>query len=1169
MKNLIYIVIFLFISCAKDKAYEEVYKESEIVSKSLIATSDNPGASVVFNKGNADLEQVVNESVYLYIPTVEQGGYYNSGARSFFVGEEKLASFKITKDKLEIYSFETEDNVVGSQLNSKPILEFPVTHKSFRCAKNSDDECSNKEEENNDISWKQKDMMEINFDGMKVLEVDTLPIGMQNLFTPCQQELSSKVVSHKIDKDSVHIIVDKTFKTNLLCSNIRTFEDLQKTAFKQRFHYQFKKLVKLASEDYKSIVYDKSKFGFFYTTKKDLSADNRVVYYSQKNFLKRFNPNKKVPYYLSENIFKPENSEILKATKDSIVMINESLKKAGTQMQIDLQATPRENGIQNVKNSIILVEEPLSSGLLGYGPSIANPLTGEIIQAQTVMYLGNHIKYIRRTYNDLVAEVSNVVAPVEEDKVEETQASQAMVEEEFSFIRDEYVTLKLAQSRSLQVNEWANLFEKQRYAAYAKTANAQLPMMERMNAMLEENQSAYDIMSKHNMFSGEFLNMNKLLEEIMEKENWKLSELKPWTLLNDSERQDIIDLIVPHVWKSVLIHEIGHNLGLRHNFSASEDKENFYNDDELAEMGIEQKIPFSSVMDYTYSDLNALPVMGKYDIAALMYGYAQKIETKTGEKLSFKTSASELTSDALENMKAYKYCSDEGVYLNATCNRFDEGTNVTEIIDHYISAYYKSYKYSNTKLDKLNFSSYDNLSSLRAKYARTFFPLRRFFELFELYDDFYKQGRIQTGTAVYEQYVELAQGVSKIAQFAISVLSESDAQCKLINITNMQASWYPLSFFNETSCNALQPMGSFYPVAQTGMPLNNVKSLRNTSASIDEIDVRGYWLDKMLAMNLLTQKVFGITSMDKFADNFVSKKIPLDNKGTTVETALKQLMNNSIDGIYKKQALVTYRDGSTKVEDVTINQSAAEFIPNSTSYMMNRVMGFKKGQTHLTKILLSVMIGNTDGFDAPLSNPLVKDFIIFDTVDSTRPNTVSTQFGTFSFYDGSSAIKSIVEKMSVPEEVTSKDQSTLAVIAQGIEDEKTEAQILLDVDAHLLKSGESLYTQYKEIFDLLSSTDVKVVENVIAGTTDGIDAEVLERLQALPKELLDIKVANAESEGLDLAQKFNTEIIGSSDSFKDAVAALDGLSAETLNSVVKGTLNTKTHYEKVLSSLSL
>mgnify|MGYP000297356534 CR=1 FL=1 len=1169
MKKLIYLVVFLIISCAKDRPYEAIYKESEIVSKSLIATADNPGKSVVFNEGNAELEQKVNESVYLYIPTVEQGGYYNAGTRSFFVGEEKLASFKITKDKLEIYSFETEDNVIGNQLNSKPIIEFPIEHKSFRCAKNSDDECSNKEEENDDISWKKKDLMDIDFEGMKILEVDTLPIGMQNLFTPCQQEVSSKVVSHKIDADSVHIIVDKTFKTNLLCSNVRTFEDLQKTAFKQRFHYQFKKLVKLASKDYKSIVYDKTKFGYFYTTKKDLSADNRVVYYSEKHFLKRFSPDKLIPYYLSENLFKPENSKILQATKDSIGMINDSLKKAGAKMQLDLMASPREEGLQNIKNSIILVEEPLSSGLLGYGPSISNPLTGEILQAQTVMYLGNHIKFIRRTYDQLVAEASKVETPEEDGKVEETQASQAMVEQEFSDIRHEYVTMRIEQSRGLQLNQWADFFEKQRYAAYAKTENAKLPMIERMNALLEENQSAYDIMSQNNMFSGEFLNMNKLLSDILKKEDWKLSELKPWTLLGDAEREDIIDLIVPHIWKSVLIHEIGHNLGLRHNFSASEDKENFYSDDELAEMGIEQKIPFSSVMDYTYSDLNALPVMGKYDIAALMYGYAQKMETKDGELLSFNTSTSELSKTELDSIKAYKYCSDEGVYLNATCNRFDEGTTITEIIDHYISAYYKSYKYSNTKLDKLNFSSYDNLSALRSKYARTFFPLRRFFELFELYDDYHKQGRIPETSPAYKQYVELAQGVTKIAQFSLSILKESDAHCKLINITNMQASWYPLSFFNETSCHALEPMGSFHPVAQVGLPLNNIKSLRNTSASIDEIDVRGYWLDKMLAMNLLTQKVFGITSMDKYADNFVSKKVLIDSNGKTVGEAINELMNEAIDGVYKKKAIVSYKDGSTKEEDVSINQSAAEFIPNSTSYIMNRVMGFKKGQTHLTKILLDVMLGNTDGFDAKFSSPLVKDFILFDTVDASRPNTVSTQFGTFSFYDGSSAIKSIVEKMNVPEEVTKKDQSTLAVIATGIVDGKTQEQILIDVDAHLLKSGEGLYTQYKQLFDFLSTTDSKIVEDVIAGKTDEVDPSTLEELQKLPKELLEIKVANAEAKGLDLAQKFNTSIIGTADSFKDAVAALDGVSAQTLISVVKGTLNTKTHYEKVLSSLSL
>ncbi len=1175
MKAITILLMALFFSCAKERPFEKVFKNQEIIPKSLITTDENPGEAVVYNKGDADLEMKLHDSIYLYIPTVEQGGYYNAGARSFFVGEEKLAKFKITKDKLEVFKLVIDDNINNNQLNSQAILEIPVTHKDYQCQENADNECSNKEEEKNDVAWNKKSLMEMNFSGMKILESGTLPIDIQNLFMPCYQELSSKVSSWSITKDSVHIIVDKTFKTNILCSRVRTFEDLAKTTFTQRHHYQFKKLNKIAKKNYKPISYNKNPgFGYFFTEKKKLSADNREVYYSKTNLMKRFAPNEKIKYYLSANLMKPENASILKATKESVAMINESFQKAGNTTEIELMATPREEGIHDVKNSIILVEEPLTSGLLGYGPSIANPLTGEIVQAQTVMYLGNHIKYIRRTYDELVSRASQkqAVKAEAESSADDSKASEMIAEHQFAPMLDIVTSDALDFETSLRVNGTAAFFEKQRFNAYMKTQESDLPTMQRLDALFE-SESDYDLLAKRNMFHGDFLNSDKLVKDILKKNNWKVNELKPWMLLSDSEREDVIDLIVPHIWKSVLIHELGHNLGLRHNFSGSEDKDNFYTKDELDSMGIEQDIKLSSVMDYNYSDLDALPILGKYDIAALKFGYSQEIDTKDGKTLSFEKSVSEIKPADLANKVAFKYCSDEGVSTQPMCNRFDEGTTYNEVVDHYIRNFYKSYKYSNTKLDKLHFSEYDNLASLNAKYQRTFLPLRRFFEVFEIYDDAYKKGQITQGSANYTAYMELYQAVNKIAIFAINVLKEVDAHCQIVNAMNGQGAWYSLSMFRETSCAAIGPIqtasGMFIPVAQVGTPLNHVKSAKNGSSYIDEIDVRGFWMDKILAVHLLTKKTFGSPAFDSLTGSFVSRNVLLA-KDYTVGEALKDVMISQIDGIHTGEKLVvSLADGSVSKQNVQINQAEADFIENDINRMMNRVVGMKKGATHITKLLLNFMLTGDDGFDAKLSNPLVKDYIVYDTMDATRPNQVKTQYGTYSFPDGSVAIKSIVEKMNLSEEIKSKDSGALEVISTGIIQGKDSESIQKDVATYIDVVSKNLYDSFKAILDALSSINKEKVEAFLAGDESSLSKEEGELLKSLPKTLLEVKVKNAEASGEVLAEEFVVSNIGGADSLNETISELSELTKATLKSIAKGSLNTKEHYEKVLSSLAL
>ena len=133
---------------------------------------------------------------------------------------------------------------------------------------------------------------------------------------------------------------------------------------------------------------------------------------------------------------------------------------------------------------------------------------------------------------------------------------------------------------------------------------------------------------------------------------------------NDVLRQ-CADKAVPQILLGVLLHEIGHNLGLRHNFYGSIDKKNFDQNDE----GVVEH-PSSSVMEYTgaFSEMPAGP--RAYDRAAIRFGYANAVklkdetldngEVKKGEIVTFSTDKSMTLqlAERGEEKHEFLYCSD-------------------------------------------------------------------------------------------------------------------------------------------------------------------------------------------------------------------------------------------------------------------------------------------------------------------------------------------------------------------------------------------------------------------------------------------------------------------------------------------------------------------------------
>ncbi|AWV88303.1 zinc-dependent metalloprotease [Bradymonas sediminis] len=151
-------------------------------------------------------------------------------------------------------------------------------------------------------------------------------------------------------------------------------------------------------------------------------------------------------------------------------------------------------------------------------------------------------------------------------------------------------------------------------------------------------------------FAKHEMNRAKIREHFAEQRNMYLPEMTDDALmglakeLQDAAPEEVYDIIRTSIYTSVFAHEVGHSLGLMHNFAGSEDAVNYFDDywkirddgnvgprmiDPITQDEIDQKIynyAYSSIMDYAgrYT-IDGLGV-AKYDRAAILYGYAGKIE---------------------------------------------------------------------------------------------------------------------------------------------------------------------------------------------------------------------------------------------------------------------------------------------------------------------------------------------------------------------------------------------------------------------------------------------------------------------------------------------------------------------------------------------------------------
>lgn len=855
-------------------------------------TADKPTKLLL--KDKVESKGVIGTGKYLYLPSVGNTDKNVQTTIPYLMGNPDIVELRWTENALQVVALERDARFADNKLNDKPLLKFPVEHLDYKCSEDAYGDCTNQEQFNEEVTWNQRGFFKPNYEDTEFTAEMGLPVISQvSSGTGCYRDAGAKLIDAEFGSEAINIEIERSFTRKLtwvcllpLFSGDYSLDSLKQLTFTARYQFSLVPLEKAVSADYETIEYTRTEeglFGFFPAHEIKVAVDNRDNIDSEKMLVKRFNPKKSViKYYLTRNFLKPENKPTLIATEEAVRAINNAFDSAmaGSDRKIRVETEIAPEGVKAGDlryNMIVLVEDPNDAGVLGYGPSAENPLTGEIVKANTVIFAGVMKQIVKREYDHIVKEL---IAEEAQKQVQVTLAPQLQ-------IQNDPQARKLLQQSTFALRK--QLAEEQPSSAPRKIAathahdfvdlKAQLKNLERLKdasnqadlTTIKKIQDRIESLSKINAYPAELFNAKAAIISGA-KEVVKEVGLKPYESLTESEKERVVSQLLPYALTPTIIHEIGHNLGLRHNFAGSEDKANFYSTEELEKMGVQEEWLYSSVMDYGYRTTKELKSMGKYDIAALRYGYAEQLELAQSDQLiSLKEFKKTLDTDQL---KIYDYCTDEHADINPNCNRFDEGTNLIEITEHLIDAYHDLYELRNYRDNRRSFSLLAD-ASYYGRIGYTFHLLRL---SYERYETIVNQYQLPPDSPQWESIPflkELRTAAQLAGLFFMDVIKTPELTCAVASIQD------PTTIVGVLPLQDLTPVSriscfdpeveinpQFVIVGEYGKSFASLKDANNPNPYADQIDLRGVWIDKLLATEFLLKREFDSIILDRHTQNF-------------------------------------------------------------------------------------------------------------------------------------------------------------------------------------------------------------------------------------------------------------------------------------------------------------
>jgi len=804
--------------------------------------------------------------------------------------ENKIVFFNLGIDE------RLEKTLNARSENQMVVVTLPVEFVDYQFSE-SGRTSSVREENIKDRAWDRRDYVDL-----KVSEVKTAGEDLQ--FSEVKDvQVGDGYLSFTLKSEKIAALVRFSFY------NVKT--------------YQQEAATKYGAKPYQPKIYfpeDEKLFGFFgdYRESLDTFESNRQSKAERRNHMNRFNPTRTVIEYRLNHEAPDWAEEIVKKAVNGW---NATFQAAGSATRIritDESGKVLRGHPGDLRYSLInfLFEaDGADKGWGGFGPKISDPNTGEIIMATANVSATDRIEGMKSVLNSYLLSVKG-----------ELDKKYLMG---FSFPSFQ-VVLQAAQNTIRMMGRSDNdPLESKRLWIYDQEAKSFLKNLQTEVAA----QPVQITFSNQSRFENRVETINKDIIEAARKVCPKLRNYVDQIQSSKNERIDaekelqIVSRCALEVAKPVitfvLSHEIGHNMGLRHNFYGSTDAANFFSAVPLrvGDDVVQANWKSSSVMDYIPMNYEVMTQPGRYDIAAIRWGYQNNVETKDGKIVSVNPDKATILQLSTQ-MRPYKYCTDEDVSVfakDALCAKNDIGSDPEQIASQLITEYEASMALWNNRLDKARTEDMLTLASWRKSlYLK---PMLKFYEMWRLIlakeagggqeyldavdsEESYKElikkvlDESKHGKAQADWNKKYQNAVSKIFEFLTRIAFMPDASCvttrvvndketiQLFSLSNLQKDLFKQTGRTFLSChdkevqNYLLSTKGATVVAQGGLPFENIyKDMSNGRVdpssyyAVHHPEVIGIAQDRAFALAALTDRTQKLYTNRKFgfAPNFMDE----------------------------------------------------------------------------------------------------------------------------------------------------------------------------------------------------------------------------------------------------------------------------------------------------------
>jgi len=602
-----FFIALLLVGCAKERDVKPVAANRLRLPKSAFAGKQ-------FYYLNSIVEVESPGTAHSWIPP------------GLYLDSDHIIQFDIQKHTLEVRSVYRKVQTNQPAPENQVLARLPIRNVDVVWKQNQDREDTRElevTEERND--WKERQFIELTSADRELDPISPLAKDSRSVSPP--EEIEYDEVTGSILFDMVRLLSDDT---------------------QVRVRYSFLPVAK--DNGYEPRAYPlelETRIGYFKTLPAHADQFDRYGRVTLSDQDKHQKLNRWDPRFTTTYYFGPDFPEYLKAEAYANVKAwNEPFEKLLGHPLIRLEKNSGQR-LGDLRYNLIHYDLAKFSlhGVLGYGPTVTHPVTGEIRKADVVLYGGTLRRAIfneRIWSSELPPEVKKTLIP---DAFEELAHQHAIPEAPLTAAATLDPVLGIP-------THWGKA----------------MPVAELETFLTSNNPNAWATQLRDYFRQSRLSHTTYLSSDVL---------IGVRDLYKAMEGSD--EAVEKKLVSNLINHELGHDLGLRHNMKASADRREYAKDKSRA----------SSAMDYTYLITEEPATPGPYDIAALGVGY---------------------TSDPKKESEAFAqnfyYCTDEGLFssLDPLCSQYDRGVSLVASLRSHYERYYSAYAFNNLRLDRVHFT---------------------------------------------------------------------------------------------------------------------------------------------------------------------------------------------------------------------------------------------------------------------------------------------------------------------------------------------------------------------------------------------------------------------------------------------------------------------------------